>query len=232
MDIRDSVIEYVQIIHQRSNISIQRLLSWIGISPSKYYDWVDRCGKANNHNGSIVKEHWLLPWEREAIIRYYSSHSEEGYRRLAYMMLDENVVAVSPSSTYRVLKTTDLFNMWNTTPKNPKKKGFDQPTRPHEHWHIDIKYVNFLGTFLFFTSIIDGFSRYIVHHELRLSMQEFDVQLTLQRALEKFPGVSPRIISDNGTQFIAKEFGEFLRLRGLQHARTSIGYPQSNGKIE
>jgi transposase InsO family protein len=148
------------------------------------------------------------------------------------MMLDDNVVAVSPSSTYRVLKTTDLFNLWNTTPKNAKKKGFDQPTRPHEHWHIDIKYVNFHCTFLFLTSIIDGFSRYIVHYELRLSMQEFDVQVTLQRALEKFPWVSPRIISDNGTQFIAKEFGEFLRLRDLQHARTSICYPQSNGKIE
>jgi transposase InsO family protein len=81
-------------------------------------------------------------------------------------------------------------------------------------------------------SIIDGFSRFIVHHELRTTMQEYDVQITIQRALEKFPGVHPRIISHNGPQFISRDFAEFLRQLGLQHIRTSIAYPQANGKIE
>lgn len=63
-------------------------------------------------------------------------------------------------------------------------------------------------------------------------MQEFDVQLTLERALEKFPNVKPRIISDNGSQFISKDFHDYIRFVGLQHIRTSIAYPQSNGKIE
>ncbi len=63
-------------------------------------------------------------------------------------------------------------------------------------------------------------------------MQEFDVQITIQRALEKYPGYKPRIISDNGSQFISKDFAEYLKFVGLQHIRTSIAYPQSNGKIE
>jgi hypothetical protein len=63
-------------------------------------------------------------------------------------------------------------------------------------------------------------------------MEEYDVQLVLERALEKFPGARPRVISDNGSQFIAKDFAEFIRERGLTHVRTSIAYPQSNGKIE
>jgi transposase InsO family protein len=63
-------------------------------------------------------------------------------------------------------------------------------------------------------------------------MKEADVELIIQRAKEMFPGVTPRIISDNGPQFIAKDFKEFIRLAGMTHVRTSPFYPQSNGKIE
>jgi transposase InsO family protein len=63
-------------------------------------------------------------------------------------------------------------------------------------------------------------------------MKEADVELIIQQALEKYPGVAPRIISDNGPQFIAKDFKEFIRLTGMSHVRTSPYYPQSNGKLE
>jgi hypothetical protein len=63
-------------------------------------------------------------------------------------------------------------------------------------------------------------------------MEEMDVQTIIQRAREKFPGTTPRIISDNGPQFIAKDFKEFIRITGMTHVRTSPYYPQSNGKIE
>ena len=124
-----------------------------------------------------------------------------------------------------------MKSRWNTG-NTLKKKGFDQPLAVHEHWHIDIKYVNFHGTFLFLISVIDGCSRYIVHHELRVTMQENDVQITLERALERFPGVRPRIISDNGKQFIAKDFSQYIAEKGLHHVRTSVCHPQSNGKLE
>jgi len=63
-------------------------------------------------------------------------------------------------------------------------------------------------------------------------MEEYDVQMTIERALEKFPSEKPRLISDNGSQYVSRDFAEFLRMAGLQHTRTSIRYPQSNGKIE
>ena len=63
-------------------------------------------------------------------------------------------------------------------------------------------------------------------------MTETDVEIILQRAKEKFPDARPRIISDNGPQFIAKDFKEFIRLSGMTHVRTSPYYPQSNGKLE
>jgi transposase InsO family protein len=122
-------------------------------------------------------------------------------------MLDEGVVAASPSSVYRVLKENDLLGKWNRKRSQTRGQGFQQPTQAHEHWHVDIKYVNFCGTFLFLISIIDGWSRYIVHHELRQRMETFDVELTIQKALEKFPGAAPRIISDGGLRIV--RFGHF-----------------------
>ena len=204
----------------------------INISTSNYYSWNSRQGLPNNHNGIIPKINWTLDWERQAVISYALAHPGEGYRRLTYMMIDENIVALSPSSVYRILKRAGLLNKWNQTKKSSKGKGFEQPQAPHEHWHVDIKYVNFKGTFLFLISVIDGYSRYIVHQELRQNMQEFDVELTIQKALEKFPGNKTRKISDNGSQFISKDFAIFLKFAGLQHIKTSIAHPQGNGKIE
>lgn len=97
---------------------------------------------------------------------------------------------------------------------------------------MDISYVNVCGTFYYLISVLDGCSRYLVHWELRESMTEADVEITLQRAKEAFPDARPRIITDNGPQFIAKDFKEFIRISGMTHVRTSPYYPQSNGKIE
>jgi len=231
-DIRDNVVEFINMVRAKTDISLNRMLQYVAISSSKYYSWIGRRGKSNNHNGKIPRKHWCLDWERDAIISYAKTHIGEGYRRLTYMMIDDNIAAVSPATTYRVLKAAGLLSRWNKVKRSSKGQGFNQPTAVHQHWHTDIKYVNFHGTFLFLISVIDGYCRYIVHHELRQNMQQFDVQITLQRALEKYPGYKPRIISDNGPQFISKDFAEYLKFLGLQHIRTSIAYPQSNGKIE
>jgi len=63
-------------------------------------------------------------------------------------------------------------------------------------------------------------------------MPESDVELVIQRAKGKYPDVRTRIISDNGPQFIAKDFKEFIRVSGITHVRTSPYYPQRNGKLE
>ncbi|MBC8379106.1 MAG: IS3 family transposase [Planctomycetes bacterium] len=207
------------------------MIGWIGIPRSKYYDWRDRYGKVNEHNALVPRDFWLTEEERQAIINYYQDHSLEGYRRLCYMMMDADIVAVSPSSVYRVLSNAGLLNRWNRK-ESKKGTGFVQPLKAHEHWHIDISYINICGTFYYLCSLLDGFSRYIVHWEIRETMTEVDVEIIIQRAREKFPDAKPRIISDNGPQFIAKDFKEFIKVSGMTHVRTSPYYPQSNGKLE
>jgi transposase InsO family protein len=73
---------------------------------------------------------------------------------------------------------------------------------------------------------------YIVRRDIRESMKVADVEIILQRAKERAPDARPGIISDNGPQFIAKDFKEFIRVSGMTHVRTAPYYPQSNGKVE
>ncbi len=209
------------------------LVVWLGLQKGKFYEWKKRYGRSNEHNGSMPRDHWIESWEREAIIAYHARYPLEGYRRLTFMMLDDDDcdVTVSPTTTYRVLKGAGLLDRWNRRPTR-KGTGFVQPIGPHEHWHIDIAYLNISGTFYYLCMILDGYSRLIVHWEIREAMTELDVETILQRARERFPGVKPRIISDNGPQFISRDFKAFIREAGMTHVRTSPYYPQSNGKLE
>lgn len=230
-DVRDEVIDYVRYYSDKTEIAAGDFIRRIGIGRSKYYDWKHRYGKVNEHNTWIPRDFWLTDFERQAIIDYHYDNPLDGYRRLCYMMIDADIAAASPSSVYRVLANAGLLNKWNGK-KSKKGTGFVQPLEAHEHWHIDISYINICGTFYYMCSILDGFSRYIVHWEIREAMKESDVEIILQRAHEKFPDATPRIISDNGPQFIAKDFKEFIRISGMTHVKTSPYYPQSNGKLE
>jgi transposase InsO family protein len=147
------------------------------------------------------------------------------------MMLDADLVAVSPSSVYRVLRGAGLIKRHNSK-SSLKGKGFQQPLRVQEHWHVDVSFINVAGTFLSVCSLLDGYSRFIVHWEIRVSMTESEIETIIPRARERFPDARPRIISDNGPQFLARDFKEFIRICGMTHVRTSPYYPQSNGKIE
>ena len=230
-DVRDNVVDYVGYWTDRTGLPATNLVGWIGIGRGKFYQWRKRYGKANEHNAWIPRDFWLEQWERDAITDYFEKHPTEGYRRLTYMMMDADIVAVSPSSVYRVLRDAGLMRRWNGKP-SLKGTGFVQPLEPHEHWHVDVSYLNICGTFYYLCSQLDGCSRTIVNWDIREAMTEADVEIIIQRAREKYPDAHPRIISDNGPQFVSKDFKEFIKICGMTHVRTSPYYPQSNGKIE
>ena len=172
----------------------------------------------------MPKGHWILPEEREKIVAFKRRNPTVGGVRLAYMMLDQGVVAVSPSTVFRVLREAVLSSRW-TLPEGRKasRQGFHQPKSPHEQWHTDIAYINLRGTHYFFISVLDGYSRAIVFWDLCLSMTTADVELVIQRALETLPKgmAKPRIISDNGPQYLSTEFRSYLRDQEVVHCSVS-----------
>lgn len=231
-DVRDSVVDFVGYWHSRAEFPVYKMLKIIGLDIRKFYAWKGRYGQINFHNGKLARDFWLTQDEQKAIIEYAKTHETDGYRRMCYEMLDANIVAVSPSSVYRVLQKNDLMNRFKRPEPTKKGTGFEQPTEPNEHWHIDISYLNICGTFYYLCSILDGYSRKIMSYAIGESMTEADVEMIIERAKEQYPAARPRIISDNGPQFIAKDFKEYVRISGFTHVKTSPYYPQSNGKIE
>lgn len=230
-DVRDEVVDFVATLKEKMGISQSRLVRWVGIGRSKFYAWKQRYGKVNAHNGQVSRDFWLMDWEHEAILAYFIDHPFEGYRRLTYMMMDEDLVAASPATVYRSLQKAGVLDRRDVK-ASKRGTGFHQPLQAHEHWHIDVTYFNLSGTFYYLCSVLDGFSRYIMHWDIKEAMKEEDVELIVQNALEQFPDVKPRLISDNGPQFVAKDFKEFIRLSGVTHVRTSPYYPQANGRQE
>jgi len=230
-DIRDQVIDFVGYWSQRTGLSATRLCGWADLTDRKYQRWKQRYGKVNEHNAPVPRDHWLEDHEKEAIVNFAREYPLEGYRRLTYMLIDLDRVAASPASVYRVLGEAGLVGR-RFLASNRKGTGFVQPERVHEHWHVDFSYLNVGGTFYYLCSVLDGASRYIVHWEIRESMKESDAEIVLQRAREKFPQARPRLITDRGSAFVAKDFKEFLRHWQTTHVFTSPHYPQSNGKLE
>ena len=225
------MVDFVRRWSEKTEIGAGRFIEWLGVRASKFYSWRGRYGRVNEHNGWVPRDFWLEAWEKQAIVNFHWKNPLEGYRRLTFMMLDRDVVAVSPASVWRVLSQAGLLERWHGKPSR-KGTGFEPPPGPHQHWHIDISYLNICGTFYYLCSVLDGYSRFIVHWDLRESMREADIEIILERAKEKYPEARPRVISDNGPQFIARDFKEFIRISGMTHVRTSPSYPQANGKIE
>jgi transposase InsO family protein len=225
------VVDFLRHYQALTGIALVLLLGWLGLSPCKFGRWKNRYGKANEHNAMIPRDHWLEPRERAAIEAFAREYPLEGYRRLTFMMLDRDVAAVSPASTYRVLKAAGIIGA-RSVPPSAKAKGFVQPLAPHDHWHVDFSYINLGGTFYYLCSVLDGCSRAILAWDIRPQMKEADAEIVIQRAREAHPEARPRIITDNGPQFIAKDFKEFIRLWQTTHVFCSPHYPQSNGKLE
>ena len=169
-DTRDEVVDFVVRWSELTEVPLNRLATWLGIG-KKLFDCKRRYGQVNEHNAMVPRDHWTEDWERQAIIDYHDAHALEGYRRLTFVMLDADVVAVSPSTVCRVLKAAGRLDRWNRRPSK-KGTGFRQPDGPHRHWHIDIAHVNVAGTFYYLCASIDGYSRFMVHWEIRESMKE------------------------------------------------------------
>lgn len=179
-DLRDQVVDFINHWSARAGLPLKTFFRGLGLAQSKYYSWKGRYGMDNFHNGKIPRDHWLEDWEREAIVAYARNHPEERYRALTYKMLDEDVVATTPPTVYRVLKQFGLVrSRWSDRKTTAKGKGFAQPLAPHQHWHVDVAYLNICSTFYYLITVLDGCSRFVVAWDIRESMTEQDIEIVI-----------------------------------------------------
>lgn len=232
--IRD-VVATVESLHKRTHLSRVWLLSLVGIRPNRYHRWRGSLQVTAQPEQPRQCSWEILPEEHEAILAYHDAVVRDGrrvsHRVLTYEMIDNDIAACSTSTTYRVLKTSGRIPSRQPT-ETQKGTGFVQPITLHDHWHIDISYLWEFGYRAYLISVLEGKSRYVLHHRVMKSMTTGDVELVLQRAREMYPEARPSLVSDNGSQFLSNQFKGFIADCGYEHRRTSVSYPQSNGKME
>ena len=146
---------------------------------------------------------------------------------------------MSESSVYRILSAEDLI----TAPAHVVIKAADEfrdkTSRPNELWQTDFTYLKVIGWGWFYLStILDDYSRYIVAWKLCTSMKAGDVTDTLELALEASGCAHaavvqrPRLLSDNGSSYVADGLAGYLEGKGMEHVRGAPHHPQTQGKIE
>jgi len=219
-----------------TGISLPILLSYAGIPERTWREWQGRRGVETRHNNNVPRFYYLTPDEEEAILRFCDEscaiHPEKGYRTLCWEMIDKNIAYVSASSVYNVIRRNKLGKKWAEITETAER-GFEQPGAVHEQWHIDFSYIKIRESFFYFVSILDGYSRRILNWRLCTTMEGINAELLVMETKELYPDAkNPRLISDNGSQFISSDFRELLIILEIGHTFTRALHPQSNGKIE
>jgi transposase InsO family protein len=237
LEVRETAEREILRLKAMTELPLETLLQYSGIPERTWREWRERKGIETKHNNNTQKRNYLTPDEIRAIVLYCSVNQLQGYRMQCWEMVDRNVAFVSCSSVSKVIKRYNLGKRWAEAVEM-KKKGFDQPAAVHEQWHIDFSYIKISGVFYYFLGILDGFSHRIYGSQLltwRLcqNMEGINAETLVAEAKELYPEArNPRIISDNGSQFISKDFEELVTLLEFGHTLTSANHPQSNGKIE
>lgn len=226
---RERVFQTVQRTRSRSGWSIERILRALGLGASSYYAWTTKPDGPNWH--AVFARCKPLIEEIAAVKAYALAHPTDGYRRLTWMMLDQDVAALSESSVYRILRDAGLNRRWNRSASAAGAMP-PKPRRPDEQWHTDLMYLWVNGRWYFFIAALDAYSRYIVHWELLLSMTGSDVTAVMHRALELTPHARPRVIHDRGVQFTGRDFRLLVKHFNLQDIKIRVNHPQSNGVYE
>jgi hypothetical protein len=54
-DVRDLVVDFVRCWSEKTEIGIGRFIHWLGVRASKFYDWRERYGRVNEHNGWVPR---------------------------------------------------------------------------------------------------------------------------------------------------------------------------------
>jgi putative transposase len=236
-EVKAELLAVVQRTRERSGWTLRRILHHLGLSKARYRDWMKRAAVDARSALSGLTDRppiapsrdGILPEEKSAVMAYAMAHPKDGYRRLTWQMIDADVAYLSESSVYRILNDADLLYRWKRRTQVGTAPA--KPTRPHERWHTDLMYLRIADSWYFLVTVLDAYSRYVVHWELLTTMRAADVRLVIQEAVER-TGAQPQLVTDNGAQFTAAEFKDLVRRFALDHIRIRTYHPESNGLVE
>jgi putative transposase len=237
-------LEIIQLVEQ-SHLPAKRTLDKLGIPRTTFYRWYDRYlvdGLAALKDKSPKPGRvWnRIPDDiREKVIDMALEEADLSPRELAVRFTDTQSYFVSESSVYRLLKALDLITSPAFVVIKAANEFKDKTTAPNQMWQTDFTYLKVIGWGWFYLStILDDFSRYIIAWKLCTTMKVDDVTDTLEMALQASGcdqanvAHKPRLLSDNGSSYIAGDLKAWMESQGMKHVRGAPYHPQTQGKIE
>lgn len=236
-ELQQRVIAEVDLAKERSQMRVNDSLRHLGVPRGTFYRWKKQRAwlREQSEPVSPVQAFEALPEERRAVVKYALSHPEIRHRELAWRMIDEDVVHLSASTVYRILRAEELMHRQRGRTKRYRDDA-EKASRPDEIWATDLMYLKVDGVQYYLVTFIDEYSRYLVHWELLTSMDGHSISTAAQRAIETLPTdangkltVTPMIRSDNGSGFISGEFVGLLLHHQLTHHRIRPHCPEENG---
>jgi len=216
---------------------IRKILSQLGVAPATYYRWEARAetGQLDDRFAQPYRRSLPpTPEEAQAVCAFALEHPAMGYKRLAWLMVDEDVAYLRPYQVYRILQEANLL-MRRPRLVEEELRRPPEPDHPDQLWHIDLMYLYIPPRWYYLVDILDGYSRFLVHWSLNLTLEAHTVTLTVQQALERLDGChpgEPRLVHDHGSQFLSFEWRSFISSVGLMEIRTRLAHPESNGRLE
>lgn len=227
---------------ETSEIGANRTLKEIGINKSTFYNWYNRY-LADGFDGLTPKPrtrntYWnKIPDKvKKEVVDMALDFPEESSRNLACKMIDEKKYYISESSVYRILRKEGLITQPAFDLIAAANEYKDKTTRIHQMWQTDFTYMKIVGWgWYYLSTVLDDYSRYIIHWELCSTMTTKDVEQTVDKALERvgLPSTQrPKLLSDNGPCYISGQFKEYVENKDIKHIRGKPNHPQTQGKIE
>ena len=237
-------LEIIKIV-ERSHLPVKRTLDKLGIARTTFYRWYDQYQaggpEALEDQPSKPSRVWnRIPGDiRERIVKLALDEPELSPRELAVRFTDTQGYFVSESSVYRLLKAHDLITSPAFVVIKAADEFRDKTTAPNQLWQTDFTYLKVIGWgWLYLSTILDDYSRYIIAWKLCTTMKASDATDTLELALQA-SGCDqanvvhkPRLLSDNGASYISGDLAEWLDDKGMDHVRGAPYHPQTQGKIE
>ena len=176
---------------------------------------------------------------RDSVIELALDEPALSPRELAARFTDTKSYFISEASVYRLLKAQGLVTSPAFIVIKAADSFKDKTTAPNQLWQTDFTYLKVIGWGWFYlSSVLDDFSRYIVAWKLCTGMRAEDVTATLDLALrasgldQATPADRPRLLSDNGSSYIAGDLARWLEDHKIKHVRGAPYHPMTQGKIE
>ncbi len=222
----------VQRTHERSQWAIRRIRQALAIPRAVYYSWRDRAttDRLADPPPQAPRTAPLLPREREAIVPSAQTHPTLGYRRLAWSMVDAEVALASSSAVSDVLRAAGT--LYRPPRADSTLRRPPLAPRPDQRWPRDVLYLWGCGRWDFLGTGIDASRRDVVAGDLCWQLTDVAMALVLRIALDRTPGASPEIVTDNAPEFIGRDVVLACKAETLKHLRPRIYHPQSNGTLE